>query len=516
MSFRIEQKIGNNIYFYEVTSVWNSEKKQPRQKRKYLGRKDPDTGCLIPANKSARSKCCLDFGASYLLNYLARDIGLVEVMDHVFGDESKDLLNLAMFQICEKSPLYLFKEWAQSAFLHPGSVLSSQDISRWLQDLGERDLDRAKFVDLWIHTRAPKDSVVFDITSLSSYGRLIEILEWGYNRDKERLPQINVGLVMSEPQGIPLTYQIYPGSIHDVSALSRIIADMKSRSVGVNRFILDRGFYSRNNIRKMSESGMSFIMPMPYTTKLASQVLKDSSRIASAMAGFVFENKPYCYDLQEICVEGVACKAHTYMDHQKRADEIEQFIRSLSAIEASFLEGGYPAKQSLLDAMKERTPGMNKYYEIENEGGIFKLIRNEKAIIEALDKMGKIILITTDKNLNRDDVLMNYKRRDKVEKLFDLVKNELDSNRIRVHSKEALYGRLFLIFVALILQSEVARRAKESKLIKEYSISEMMLMLKNIRSVEMINGRKYLTEISKRQKEIFQALQIPIPTEPSY
>ncbi len=36
MSFPIEKKVGNSIYLYEATSFWDSEKKQPRQKRAYL------------------------------------------------------------------------------------------------------------------------------------------------------------------------------------------------------------------------------------------------------------------------------------------------------------------------------------------------------------------------------------------------------------------------------------------------------------------------------------------------
>jgi len=42
MSYIVEQKIKGKICLYEVTSYWDKEKKQPRQKRKYLGRKNQD------------------------------------------------------------------------------------------------------------------------------------------------------------------------------------------------------------------------------------------------------------------------------------------------------------------------------------------------------------------------------------------------------------------------------------------------------------------------------------------
>jgi hypothetical protein len=35
-------------YAYESISYWDKEKKQPRSKRKYLGKVDPETGDIIP------------------------------------------------------------------------------------------------------------------------------------------------------------------------------------------------------------------------------------------------------------------------------------------------------------------------------------------------------------------------------------------------------------------------------------------------------------------------------------
>lgn len=57
MSYFIEKKVANSIYIYEVTSYWDPDKKQPRQKRKYLGKKDPQTGELIKENREKSLRC---------------------------------------------------------------------------------------------------------------------------------------------------------------------------------------------------------------------------------------------------------------------------------------------------------------------------------------------------------------------------------------------------------------------------------------------------------------------------
>ena len=38
-------------YAYESVSYWDKDKKQPRSKRRYLGKVDPETGEIIPSRK---------------------------------------------------------------------------------------------------------------------------------------------------------------------------------------------------------------------------------------------------------------------------------------------------------------------------------------------------------------------------------------------------------------------------------------------------------------------------------
>ena len=40
MSYIVERKVNGNIYRYEIVSYWDKDKKQPRQKSKYLGPKE--------------------------------------------------------------------------------------------------------------------------------------------------------------------------------------------------------------------------------------------------------------------------------------------------------------------------------------------------------------------------------------------------------------------------------------------------------------------------------------------
>ncbi len=66
------------------------------------------------------------------------------------------------------------------------------------------------FLQNWV--KFNKDTgVYFDITSFSCHAKNIDILKWGYNRDKEALPQINLGLILGIKSQLPISYEIYPG-----------------------------------------------------------------------------------------------------------------------------------------------------------------------------------------------------------------------------------------------------------------------------------------------------------------
>lgn len=41
-------------YVYESESFWDKEKQQPRNRRKLIGKIDPDTGQIVPTGKSGR------------------------------------------------------------------------------------------------------------------------------------------------------------------------------------------------------------------------------------------------------------------------------------------------------------------------------------------------------------------------------------------------------------------------------------------------------------------------------
>lgn len=103
MSYIVEQKRGSIIYLYEVQSYWDPKTKKTKQKRKYLGKKDPITGqpIRVRQKQDITPRNSKDYGHVYLLKQFADKIGLSDTLKAAFPNDFNDILNLVYFEISE-------------------------------------------------------------------------------------------------------------------------------------------------------------------------------------------------------------------------------------------------------------------------------------------------------------------------------------------------------------------------------------------------------------------------------
>ncbi len=87
-----------------------------------------------------------------------------------------------------------------------------------------------------------------------------------------------------------------------------------------------------------------------------------------------------------------------------------------------------------------------------------------------------------------------------------------DRKRLRVHSRKAMHGILFIDFIALIIYSWIHQRLKSGPLAKTYTMNEVFYELKKLSVVTIGENQKILTELSKRQRVIFETFGIAQPT----
>lgn len=124
---------------------------------------------------------------------------------------------------------------------------------------------------------------------------------------------------------------------------------------------------------------------------------------------------------------------------------------------------------------------------------------------------GFIVIISNDLK-NVTDVFNIYRRKDVVEKSFDNLKNDLDVNRLKVHSAKALKGKMFIVFIALILKTVIFNEIIKNGSISKYSTNDILKEMQKISIIRINETLEILTEISSTHKKIFKAFSITEPT----
>lgn len=102
---------------------------------------------------------------------------------------------------------------------------------------------------------------------------------------------------------------------------------------------------------------------------------------------------------------GVDLYAPLYRDEKRRAQEIEHFIRKLVEIERQAEEKKFSKKQDVEHYTEELSEGCGKLFQIIVKQGRIQLKRKAKVISYLINRMGKMILLTNDGQLKRDELL---------------------------------------------------------------------------------------------------------------
>lgn len=519
MGFRGEQ-IGNNgvVYIFDATSVWNASKQRSEQKRIYIGKKDPETGELIPNKKyfelyhedgTPKSEeelpmpvhvlSSYEYGNIYLMQKAADITGLSFVLKDCFPKQWEEILSCAMHCCSEEEALYLCRPWAENSF--GITAPSSQRISELLKELKEDS--RMLFYKKWAALRAEKEYLALDITSISSWSELIQYVEPGYNRDHEQLPQVNLAMLFGEDSKLPVFTRVYPGSVKDVSTLLGMTAFIEKIKLEQMHFVMDKGFYSEKGIAPLLEKYIKFAISVPFSTKTAKELVWDcmDGICSSANAVMVGENIYYAQTYIKKW-NNRRVYYHVYYDEERNIREKKLLMQKVLHLENQLAEGSV----SITDSVARRYFAFHK-----TKDGHYNIHR-KKEVIDSEKKLAGYFVILTNHYKDPQGLLEIYRNKDVVEKCFDNLKNDLDLHRLRIHSDEAMEGRIFIGFISLIITSYIREKMRVHDIYRKYSFHELMAELKKLKMIVFKDGKKMLTEITSRQKFIFKAMELEVPT----
>ena len=473
----VTKKNGRKYAYRAVEHRWNPEKKSCETKLEYYGTVD-DEGNIIP-KKMKLVKAAVTEGecgaALHLISAsrigltramwrISSEIGLSGCLKEAFPQTWKTILSLAMYHASTGSnAAYLFPEWHGSHELpiHDDD-LSSQDISRLYSGMDEAR--RKEFLLAWRKKASTGGACFHDITSISSYSKDNELVEYGYNRDGEDLPQVNLGMIVDSGNRLPIYYRVHDGAIPDVSTLQSVLREGYSFNYSRLTFVMDKGFFSSSNVSAMYGHGYHFILAMT----LASSKTRDA--MDEALRSQIRHPRNIIRTDSGQLLYAMGVKSHWDAEGLHRECMIHVYAQSVAdiSLRTSSLDIRLAECYEELNAGKflnSHAALYARYFtEVEQSDGSRRYEYNDEHIAGRETKYAGLFAIVTDRmELSGTDVMNIYRDKDRVEKIFNDIKNVQDCRRLSVHTRQAMDGRVFVVFIASILMAEIRQRLRDCK-----------------------------------------------------
>ncbi len=518
-------------YAYQSISFWDKEKKQSRARRTLIGRYDNETGKIVPTdgrNKKkakekeaeTRGKTVINsahrsfYGATYLLDAIGEKLGITKDLKQCFPDEYKQILSLAYYLILEDStPLYRFEKWG-SLHKHPyGNNITSQRSSELFASITEESKHR--FFTLQGKRRIEQEFWAYDTTTLSSYSDILRQVQYGHNKEHDKLPQLKLALVFGKDSNLPFYYRKLGGNIPDSKTIRRFLEELDILGYSKVKLIMDRGFFIEYNINSLFQNHIKFLMSAKMSLNFIQNELDD---IYDTFRDFEHYNENYAIYYRTVRTnwnytqnrpykgdklkESRRIYIHFYYNIDQAADEEKDFDRRLIALKQE-LESG------------ERIPQHEKLYQqyftyktTPKRGTHVTVI--EENVNAAKRNYGFFALITNEK-MDAITALELYRNKDVVEKAFGNLKERLNMRRNLVSSEQSLDGKLFIQFVALIYLSYIKKQMQEKALFKSYTIPGLLDKLDVIECFEQPGRSLKVGEIVEKQEQLYYDLGVAPP-----
>ena len=106
------------------------------------------------------------------------------------------------------------------------------------------------------------------------------------------------------------------------------------------------------------------------------------------------------------------------------------------------------------------------------------------------------------------ECLTVYRERDIVEKGFKIMKNDIQSLPLNTNKDSTTKGFIFICFIGLIIRMKLLSLMRETTIIEDHTVESLLLELEKIRKVELQNGEVMVTELTRKQKEIMEKLNL--------
>ena len=468
-------------------------------------------------------------GPFLIIDETIRKIKLREILSSSFTEsEINRILDFVSYMVVnEDNAAIHFNGYAyEHALFESGRGVSDETLGRLFGKIDESRINT--FMKKWNehiiqeHDKTDNGKVYISVdgTNTSSQAGEIELVEYGASKVDDGNPIINMMLAVDMASSLPILYDMYNGSINDMSECTFMLTQIIGMNYKAFGVVLDRGFFSKENISYFDRHNLDFIiMAKGWKRFVRSAVLKVVS---------TFENREKTY-IPRYGVYGTTTKcelfgAERYLhifykpetvawEQNALREKMENWENKLTKLKetqehvdlrshnyiSNFFFIDYQEKKDKNDVVIKRT--------------VVNFRRKEEEIDNELSLAGHFVIVTSEK-MDASTALIAYKSRDINEKLNAVSKTFLGNTSYRVSDKNHLRGKGFIVFLGMIIRQSIflslqQEEGKTGKPVQLYEVPKAIDELEKIAVVKYSNGvYSQRIPLTRAQKQIIKAFKI--------
>jgi len=343
------------------------------------------------------------------------------------------------------------------------------------------------------------DVVLYDLTTLrfeSTREDLDELRRFGYSKEmRTDCTQIVLGL-LTDTNGIPLSFEVHPGNTFEGKTLSGIVEKMEKKfSIRRFIFIADRGLFSFDNLDHIRMNQGEFIVG-----------LKMGSLEKEIQEGF-YDIENFTWINEELAVYETRfredrciitwSRSRADRDKKAREDIIEKIKKKIFA-----------DKKKARKLITNRN--YKKYVKVEGKD-VCEL--NHKAIADEAAKDGFFGVITNVTSMSPADIVTNYKQLWKVEDAFGEIKGTLKTRPMFHWTDQRIIGHLVLCFLAYLCEAHLTKALRDSyEVLERKSITKKTIKPRQLTVVQAMDELAQVMAVPVKVKKETIWVRTDIPT----
>jgi hypothetical protein len=480
MSFVRKIKKGNKVYLAEVENV-RIKGKTIQKHIRYVGKEVDHQPILSGSVATAEVERVTIYGPLLILDEIARQIDLSKLL----GEYGDYLLSLAYAHCVAPDSLTGILEWYQKSEI--GNLLSIADVSqaRLVEALdaveGQSETIQGRiFEHLQKVLKLSTRGYFYDITDVYLYGLCCPLAKPGHNAEGRKERQIQVGLAVTQGEGIPVLHKVYEGNIFDARTLPDILLNLRQNKLPKVSLVWDRGVSSGMNIREAKGMGFEVLCGLPLKAGLkpvADQVLGEgmvslNNRVRLSSATFYVRKMKYQIEETEGYLAICLNEKERQAIRERRYDEIDQALEQIKE------------KKAVKEGLRKYLRGDHVDYE---------------AVTEA-ERYDGVSAIFSSRNLPAAEMVKAYFEKDRVEKSFRCLKGLIEMDKVRFWLANRVRGHIFVCYLAYLLLSVLEYKLRKIG-IKGTEALETLESLYRVYITDHKSHNKFIKTVALNKKQ---------------